>query len=65
MRVNGRKVTITEGESLLHFLEREGYGVRHVAVELNGEIVRSDEFGGISLADGDAVEIVCFVGGGV
>jgi len=42
----------------------EGYGRDRVAVELNGRIVPRSEYAGVVLGDGDAVEIVGFVGGG-
>ncbi|MDA8431951.1 MAG: sulfur carrier protein ThiS [Nitrospiraceae bacterium] len=35
-----------------------------VAVEVNLTIVRKTDYGSFSLKDGDAVEIVSFVGGG-
>lgn len=51
-------VTITE------LLNGEGYVPTHVAVELNGEIVRRKDFDTQITADGDVIEIVKFVGGG-
>lgn len=35
-----------------------------VAVELNGDIVRKDEFETIEITEGDRIEVVHFVGGG-
>src|SRR5262249_36550043 len=40
-------------------------GVRgRVAVELNGEVLRQAEHPGVTLRDGDTLEVVTFVGGG-
>ena len=36
----------------------------YVTVELNGEILGRDDFGGTKLSGGDRVELVRFVGGG-
>jgi thiamine biosynthesis protein ThiS len=41
-----------------------GLDVRKVAVERNLEIVPRSAYGKTSLADGDRIEIVQFVGGG-
>ena len=46
---------------LLHHL---GLDPRTVVVELNRKIVRRPQLGETALADGDAVELVHFVGGG-
>lgn len=46
---------------LLHHL---GLDPRTVVVELNRRIVRRPHLGETALADGDAVELVHFVGGG-
>ncbi len=35
-----------------------------MAVEVNKRIIRKDEFDTVSVADGDRIEIVTFVGGG-
>ena len=51
-------------ESLLAYLTPAGYGPAKVAVERNGDIVPRARYGQTILADGDAVEIVQFVGGG-
>lgn len=65
MKVNARNVELKESLPLLSFLRREGYNASHVALELNGEVVPRSRFADIDLVDGDAVEIVCFVGGGI
>jgi thiamine biosynthesis protein ThiS len=36
----------------------------HVIAEVNGEILRAPQWQGKSIADGDTIELVTFVGGG-
>ena len=64
MRVNGKEVELKERLTLDKFLERNGYALTKVAVELNGKIVPRKEYAATILEDTDALEIVCFVGGG-
>lgn len=64
MRVNGKQVELKERLTLDKFLESNGYALTKVAVELNGKIVPRKEYAATILEDTDALEIVCFVGGG-
>ena len=64
MRVNGKQVELKERLTLDKFLESNGYALTKVAVELNGKIVLRKEYTATILQDTDALEIVCFVGGG-
>ena len=64
MRVNGKQVELKERLTLDKFLESNGYALLKVAVELNGKIVSRKEYAATILEDTDALEIVCFVGGG-
>ena len=64
MRVNGKQVELKESLALEKFLESNGYALTKVAVELNGKIVLRKEYAATILEDTDALEIVCFVGGG-
>jgi sulfur carrier protein len=49
---------------MLDLVERLELNGKRIAVERNGEIVPRNQFGSVSLADGDALEIVIAVGGG-
>lgn len=53
-----RDITITE------LLEKEGLAGVRVAVELNGQIIRKNNFENVIVKDMDKVEVVSFVGGG-
>ena len=64
MRVNGKEVELKERLTLDKFLESNGYALTKVAVELNGKIVPRKEYAVTILQETDALEIVCFVGGG-
>lgn len=61
--VNGTALDIA-GQTLEGYLTGEGYDKKRIAVELNGEIVPKAQYGQTVLKDGDALEVVSFVGGG-
>ena len=62
--VNGEPRRVSAPATLLDLLGQLGLDPRTVVVELNREIVRRPRLGEVSLASGDAVELVHFVGGG-
>jgi thiamine biosynthesis protein ThiS len=62
--VNGEKRTVPRGTTVAELLERLGLAVRHVAVELNYEIIPRPRHGQHQLAPGDSLEVVSLVGGG-
>ena len=63
--INGEPKEL-DGDSILlpALLTVLGLGQRRVAVELNETIIKRDGYGQTMLKDGDAIEIVHFVGGG-
>ena len=52
------------GKTLAELLASAGYETGRIAVERNGDIVPKAQYSATTLADGDVVEIVRFVGGG-
>jgi thiamine biosynthesis protein ThiS len=62
--VNGDDRRVPAPATLLDLLDHLGLDPRTVVVELNREIVRRPRLGDTSLADGDSIELVHFVGGG-
>jgi sulfur carrier protein len=64
IRVNGEEKQIADGLSLARLLEELQIRPGRVVVELNRDIVSRDTHGSTLLKDGDALEIVHFVGGG-
>ena len=64
IQVNGEPRRVTGGISIAAMLGELGFDPRKVAVERNREIVSRSNLGEVAVADGDAYEIVHFVGGG-
>ena len=63
VKVNGNNMDIA-GMSIEDFLISEGYDIRRVAVERNGDIVPKARYTSEILNDGDGIEVVSFLGGG-
>ena len=61
-RINGKNTDISD-ITFAEYLEREGYSLR-IAVEVNGEILKKQDYSATKIKDGDVIEIVGFVGGG-
>jgi thiamine biosynthesis protein ThiS len=64
VQINGEKKEFKEGLSVASLLEELGIRPGRVVVELNRDVVARDAHGATVLQEGDAVEIVHFVGGG-
>jgi len=64
LKLNGEEKEIADGISLGSLLEELQIRPARVVVEHNRNIVPRDAYGATILAEGDALEIVHFVGGG-
>lgn len=64
IEVNGEARGVPAGASIAELLALVGLDSRKVAVERNREIVPRSAYAATLLAEGDAVEIVHFIGGG-
>ncbi|MBX3274464.1 MAG: sulfur carrier protein ThiS [Sandaracinaceae bacterium] len=64
VQVNGEPREVAPGTTVRALLEALGLGDTLVAVERNQEIVPRAEHASTEVGDGDALEIVHFVGGG-
>jgi thiazole synthase len=62
--VNGEPRRLPGPATTADLLRQLGLDPRTVVVELNRQIVRRPRLADTALADGDAVELVHFVGGG-
>jgi thiamine biosynthesis protein ThiS len=62
--INGEEKEISTGLSIGGLLQSLEIRPGRVVVERNREIVARDTYASTMLADGDALEIVHFVGGG-
>lgn len=64
LTLNGEPRRVGGAATLASLLEQLELDPRAVVVELNRQIVRRPELASTRLSDGDAVELVHFVGGG-
>ncbi len=62
--VNGEERELPEGSKVAAALAALCVPREHVAVEHNGEILGEHDLDAITLAPGDVLEVVRFVGGG-
>lgn len=62
--LNGERRAVTPGATLLQLLAELELDPRTVVVEHNRRIVRRPALGDVTVAAGDAIELVHFVGGG-
>ena len=63
--INGEPRELSEGLSLSDLIRELSLAPERIAIELNHEVVRRKEWPAKKIADGDQVELVHFVGGGV
>ena len=64
VRINGETKRVAAGSTIAALVADLGLDPKRVAVERNLEIVPRSTLGDVAVADGDAFEIVHFVGGG-
>ncbi|HEV8663897.1 MAG TPA: sulfur carrier protein ThiS [Candidatus Methylomirabilis sp.] len=64
LRVNGKTRVGREGLTVTGLLDDLQIHPQRVAVQLNGEILRREQFPEVVLKDGDTVEIITFMAGG-
>jgi len=64
IRINGEEKEIEDGLTVSRLLEELQIRPGRVVVELNRDIVSREAHGSTLLKEGDALEIVHFVGGG-
>lgn len=62
--LNGEETQTPDGSTVQTLLESLELAPAQVAVERNRAIVPRTEYGQTALTDGDALEVVTFVGGG-
>ncbi len=62
--INGERRQVTPGATLLEVLSQLELDPRAVVVEHNRKIVRRVGLGEVTVQEGDAIELVHFVGGG-
>jgi thiamine biosynthesis protein ThiS len=65
LTINGENRNLAPAETLDALVEQLGMKSDRVAIELNREIVPREQWAQMPLKDGDRLEIVHFVGGGL
>jgi sulfur carrier protein len=63
--INGEERSFGDYLTLSALVDQLGLKADRIAVELNHDIVRRDSWSAIELHDGDRLEVVHFVGGGL
>ena len=64
VQVNGKEREVQSGLSVNQLVESFDLDPKLIVVELNREILSRDQFDDVQISEGDAVELVHFVGGG-
>jgi sulfur carrier protein len=64
VQLNGKEREVARGLTVRGLLEALELRPGAVVVELNREILERDSYGGVDVSEGDAIELVHFVGGG-
>ena len=64
VQVNGKEREVQSGLSVHELVESFDLNPLLIVVKLNREILSRDQFKDIHVSEGDAVELVHFVGGG-
>lgn len=64
LSVNGETHSMSGERTIAQLLDDLGVTAKHVAVELNGELVPRTQHADQALTNGDCLEIVTLVGGG-
>lgn len=62
--LNGEKENLEGAKTITELLQGLELNPDIVTVSLNGKILKKDEFGTVSVSDGDSVDVLMFMGGG-
>jgi thiamine biosynthesis protein ThiS len=65
IQINGESREVRDRSTLDDLVSELSLAPARIAVELNQQVVRRDRWAQTILADGDRIEIVHFVGGGM
>lgn len=64
IRLNGEQCSLDEGTSVSELLRSRGVEPGFVSVELNGVILKRENYGSTIIKAGDTVEFLHYMGGG-
>ena len=62
--MNDEPQTLGPGATVADLVATLGLGARRIAVEVNRAVVPRADYATTALSDGDAIEVIHFVGGG-
>lgn len=62
--INGEQKDGYENSTIAEMVEKEGFSIARIAIEVNGNIVSKKNYNETLIHAGDAIEVVSFVGGG-
>lgn len=62
--LNGQNRELTEAISLNRLIDQVSGENKRVIAEINGQIIKKDQWNDTHINDGDSIELVTFVGGG-
>ena len=65
IKINGKEEALQEGLSVADLLTSRKIRFEMVSVELNDAILHRDQFAAASLKEGDRVEFIYYMGGGL
>ena len=64
VQINGESREVRDRSTLAELVGELSLAPARIAIELNQQVVRRDKWDQTTLAEGDRIEIVHFVGGG-
>jgi len=64
VQINGESREVRDRSTLSDLVGKLSLAPARIAIELNQQVVRRDQWDQTTLAEGDRIEIVHFVGGG-
>lgn len=62
--INGEEKNGYDNVTVAEMVEKEGFSIARIAVEMNGNIVSKKNYNDTLIHAGDVIEVVSFVGGG-
>lgn len=62
--INGTGESLSQGSTVLDVLNAKEARPEMMAVEINGELLRKDDYGATILKDGDSMEFLPYMAGG-
>lgn len=64
LTVNGKKLDVTNGATITALLDKLEINPLRVAVQLNQQIIKREQYENTSLKAGDRLEIITYMAGG-